>query len=91
VRLGELVSRALDLRRGAEGQVILDVLAPYTVAYHIREGSGLDHLIDVAFLVDESRRGDFEGAAEEIAEVFSERARLRLLGPVAPYDFVAEE
>jgi hypothetical protein len=91
VHLGELVSRALDGKRSYEGQVLLDVLTPYAAAYHVREGSGLDHLIEIAFLVDDSQREDFEAAAEEIAEVFSERARLRLLGPVAPYDFVAEE
>jgi hypothetical protein len=91
VRLGELVSRALDVKRSYEGRVLMDVLTRYAVAYHLREGSGLDHLIDIAFLVDDSQREDFEAAAEEIAEVFSERARLRLLGPVAPYDFVAEE
>jgi Gas vesicle synthesis protein GvpL/GvpF len=91
VRLGELVARALEVKRAYDGQVLLDVLAPHSAGYHVREASGLDHLLDVAFLVDVSRRADFEAAAEEIAAVMAERARLKLVGPVAPYDFVAEE
>jgi hypothetical protein len=51
----------------------------------------VDHMADVAFLVDVEQREAFEDAAEAVAEAMQERARLRLLGPMAPYDFVAEE
>jgi Gas vesicle synthesis protein GvpL/GvpF len=90
VRLGELVARALDGKRADDGDTILEEILPHTVAYNVREGGGLDHLLDVAFLVDADRREDFEAAAEKAGAAMGDRARLRLLGPLAPYDFVPE-
>jgi hypothetical protein len=90
VRLGELVARVMDSKRDLDGQAILDVLAPLAVEHRVRAGSGLDHLADIAFLVADERRNAFEDAAEELAAGFHGRARLRLMGPVAPYDFVPE-
>jgi hypothetical protein len=91
VRLGELVSKALEVKREADTQIMLDIVLPHTVAYHVRPGGDVDHMADVAFLVDVEQREAFEDAAEAVAEAMQERARLRLLGPMAPYDFVAEE
>jgi hypothetical protein len=41
-----------------------------------------------AYLVDHLARGAFETAAEQLAARWRDRARVRLLGPLAPYDFV---
>jgi hypothetical protein len=91
VRLGELVSKTLEAKREADTAIMLDAILPHTVAYHVRAGSDLDHMADVASLADVDQRQAFEDAAEAVAEAMHERARLRLLGPMAPYDFVAEE
>lgn len=91
LRLGELVAQALTRKREAESEVILDALAPHSVAHSIREREGIDHLLDAAFLVDTEQRGPFEQAAEATAASLHGRARLRLVGPLAPYDFVAEK
>lgn len=88
VRLGELVARAVDGKREYDAAVILDVALPHVAAHSVRAGSGVDHLLDVAFLVDDDRREGFEDALESVAEAMHERARFRLLGPLAPYDFV---
>jgi len=90
VRLGELVSQALSGRREIEGSAILEALLPHAVAYNVREGEGVDHLLDVAFLVRTEQREAFEAEAEDVAARLHDRARLRLLGPLAPYDFVPE-
>ena len=45
-------------------------------------------MLDVALLVDDERRADFEEQLESLAEEVHERIRLRLVGPMAPYDFV---
>jgi hypothetical protein len=88
VRLGELVARAMEAKSDDDGRVILDAVLPHVAAHHVRPGAGVDHLLDVAFLVDEDRREEFEDTLEALAEAMHERARLRLLGPQAPYDFV---
>ncbi len=88
VRLGELVARAMEAKRDHDAGIILDATLPHAAAHNPRAGSGVDHLLDVAFLVDDDRRQAFEDALESMAAAMHERARLRLFGPLAPYDFV---
>lgn len=90
VRLGELVAQALEDKRVRDADALLEVLIPLVAGHVVRAGGGLDHLLDVALLVDDDRRGDFEEHLEALAESVHERIRLRLVGPVAPYDFVEE-
>ena len=90
VRLGELVAAALEEKRWVDGQRVVDHLAPYAVEHRVREASDLEHLTEVVLLVDSDRGEDLEAAAEELAESMSTRARLALLGPMPPYDFVQE-
>jgi len=42
-------------------------------------------------LVERERQEEFEDAVEGVGEELAGRVRLRLLGPVAPYDFTPEE
>jgi len=91
VRLGELVSHALEAKSAADGQTLLSHIERYAAAVNIRESAGLDRLLDAALLVDDSRRAEFELAMEELAEAFAGRAHLKLIGPTAPYDFVEAE
>jgi hypothetical protein len=89
--MGELVAQALESKREADGKAVLDALLPHVVASRVLPGAGIDHLVDVAFLVDDDRRAAFEEAAEDVAASVAPRATVRLVGPVAPYDFVPEE
>jgi len=88
VRLGELVARAMEDKRELEVEALLDSILPLTAAYSLRSGAGIEHVLDVALLVDDDRRAEFEEHLEGLAEAVHERLRLRLVGPVAPYDFV---
>lgn len=91
LRLGELVSQALEAKRDEDGQRVLEALVPHSVASKVLKGAGVDHLIEVAFLVADDHRAVFEQAAEDVAASVAPRAKVRLVGPVAPYDFVPEE
>lgn len=89
VRLGELVSRAMELKREDDAAVLMDAVTPYVAAWSERGGAGgLDHVIDVALLIDTANLTAVEEHLEGLAEAVHERIRLRLVGPVAPYDFV---
>lgn len=90
MRLGELVARALAGKREADGRAILDRLLPHAVTYRVRDGGRIDHLVDAAFLVAADEQEAFDRAAESAAAEVRERATLQLVGPLAPYDFVAE-
>lgn len=87
VHLGELVSRAMEHKRDEDAQTILDVVRPYALDEATRAGGGVDHLLELAVLVDDDRAADLEEELEVLAEALHERIRLRLTGPVAPYDF----
>lgn len=90
VRLGELVARGLEAKREADGFVILDAVLPHVTDHVIRDGNAVDHLLDMSVLVAESERPAFEDALEAVAEAMHESARVQLVGPMAPYDFVEE-
>jgi len=91
VRLGELVARAVEAKSVADGEAILNRLESHAAAVNVRADPGVDQLADVALLVENTRRREFEQVVEDLATAFAGRARLRLVGPTAPYDFVAAE
>ena len=88
VRLGELVAKAMADKRARDTEMVLELVLPQAVSFSQRERAGVDHLLDCALLVDESRRAEFEDVLESVAEAVHERIRLQLVGPVPPYDFV---
>jgi hypothetical protein len=90
VRLGELVARAVEGKRAIDAESLLDSVEPLVAACVVRPGGATDHVADLALLVAEDRRADFEEQLELLAEQVHERIRLRLVGPVAPYDFVGD-
>jgi hypothetical protein len=90
VRLGELVSAALEHKRQGDAPVLLDPLLPYAAAYVVHDRGGLDHLLEVALLVDRERLPELEHLLEDLAEAVHERIRVQLMGPTAAYDFVGD-
>ena len=90
IRLGELVMKGMEAKRDSDGPKIVAALLPHAAASNVRQSAGTDQLIDVAFLVDDKQREAFEKAAEAVAEEFADRARIKLVGPTAPYDFVTD-
>jgi Gas vesicle synthesis protein GvpL/GvpF len=87
VRLGELVSQAMEHKREQDAEVILETVRPFTLDEAPRAGGGVSHLLDMAVLVEDDRVHELEDGLEALAEAIHERIRLRLTGPVAPYDF----
>lgn len=90
LRLGELVAGAMEAKRHLDATTLCDAIGPLTDAHKLELGSGLEVVFDLKVLVDDSRRAEFEERLEDLAETVHERMRLRLVGPVAPYDFVGE-
>jgi len=90
MRLGELVAGALESKRDWDAETIMGVVAPHVVAAEVRPGSGVDHVVKVALLVERSHEQAFEQVLEGLAETVHERIRVSLVGPLAPYDFVGE-
>ncbi|MBY8882224.1 GvpL/GvpF family gas vesicle protein [Actinacidiphila acidipaludis] len=90
VRLGELIYESVAARREKDTELIKERLGPLADAMVVSEAPTDDGVTDVAFLVNDDRRADFERTADRLAGDWQNRIRMRLLGPLAPYDFVAE-
>ena len=65
------------------------MLAPYCVASSVREQANEQEAANVAVLVETARQPGLEQAIGKLAGVWLGRVDLRVLGPLAPYDFVA--
>ncbi|WP_200210746.1 GvpL/GvpF family gas vesicle protein [Micromonospora coerulea] len=88
IRLGEMISQGVELRREAENAALIDALTPYAVAHVARPPSSELDAVNVAFLVAGDAEEDFIRTVEDFAEQRRELIRMRLLGPLAAYDFV---
>jgi hypothetical protein len=91
VRLGELVVGALEEKRETDAQQMLEKLRPLARQTAVSQPEQPDVVINAAFLVERARQQEFEDAVEDVGKTFAGRLRLRLLGPLAPYDFVPQE
>ncbi|KXK60677.1 hypothetical protein AWW66_17505 [Micromonospora rosaria] len=89
IRLGELISQAVEQRREAENRALVDAVGRYAVADAPRRPSHELDAVNVAFLVATDDEKDFVGAVEDFAEQRRDLIRMRLVGPLAPYDFVS--
>jgi Gas vesicle synthesis protein GvpL/GvpF len=87
IQLGELVAQALERKRQADTDVLAGTLAAHAAAVAEHPSGPPEIAADMAFLVPRQRRRRFEGAAEELAQHWQGRIRLRLVGPLPPYDF----
>ncbi|MFB9838908.1 GvpL/GvpF family gas vesicle protein [Actinoallomurus acaciae] len=88
VRLGELIIQALDAKREVDTEELMQTLSPHAVAATPRPPVDEDTAADAAFLVSEDDQTSFRKAVDELGYRWAGRIRLRVLGPLAPYDFV---
>ena len=90
MRLGELVAAALESKREWDAETIMEVVSPHVVAAQTKPGSGVEHVLKAALLVERVGEQALEDVLENLAETVHERIRLKLVGPLAAYDFVGE-
>ncbi|WP_405998907.1 GvpL/GvpF family gas vesicle protein [Streptomyces sp. NBC_00829] len=90
IELGRAITDAISCKRQTDTAEIQRRLAPFAVATVHAEPSVAEGVVSASFLVPQDKWATFEQAAEELAVHWHGRIRLRLLGPLAPYDFVDE-
>lgn len=89
VRLGELVNQAVEAARADDTANVTAALETLTVSAVERQPTHEQDAVHVAVLVDNARRRKFEKAVDAIVQRWRGRVDMRLLGPLAPYDFAA--
>lgn len=88
IRLGEIVTNALEAKGNADTQLLVDTLEPFSEQLVVRQAAHEMDVGSVAMLVRFTRHNEVQDAVAKLAEEWSDRATVRLLGPLAPYDFV---
>ena len=88
IAVGEAVNRAIAAKRDADTRKLVDVLTPHCVAVKIREAVHEEDAAHVAVLLDTERLVELEDALRKLDQEWAGRVTFRLLGPLAPYDFV---
>ena len=91
IRLGELVAAAVEQIRERDAARLHERLDGLALATNREPATGLQTAVNSAFLVERSRTAEFASAVDGAAEALDGRVALRLLGPLPPYSFVAEE
>jgi hypothetical protein len=90
IQLGESIAAALqDLRRD-DATALTEDLERVCARVRTQEPKEPDAVLDAAVLVDVEATDRFEQAVERWGERYAGWLRFRLVGPVAPYDFVQE-
>jgi hypothetical protein len=88
IRLGEIISDAIAAKREQDTRTLGQQMEGHCAASLVREPSHERDAVHVAFLVDEGQQDELQRVAEGIARAWADRVELRLLGPMAAYDFV---
>lgn len=89
IRLGELVAAAVEARRSADERRILERLEPLAAAVSPDRELPERVVLNVAFLVDRGRLGDFDRAVDAIAGEHAGAMRFSYAGPLALHNFAS--
>jgi hypothetical protein len=91
IRLGELINEAVAARREKDTRQLLPSIGDQCRASFVRQPTHELDAVYVAVLADLDKADELEKAVRDVASAWRERTELRLLGPMAPYDFVAAD
>jgi hypothetical protein len=86
--LGELIANAVEAKRQADTATVAAAAESVARAVNVREPTHEWDAFTVAMLVDVARQDDVEALAADIEHQGGQRVEVRLLGPMAAYDFV---
>jgi hypothetical protein len=88
IRLGELVSQAIERKREADAHGFVDVLGPVAEDIDVSDVSHERVALNASFLVDRKRVPEFDAELERIAKAQADRLRVKYTGPLPPHSFV---
>ena len=87
MQLGEIVSNAIAVKREEDTRALGDAVAGQVTASKVRPPTHELDAVYTAFLVETGAAKDLEQAVERLARDWDGRIELRLIGPLAAYDF----
>jgi hypothetical protein len=88
IDLGERIVAALEQKRAADDQAIVDRLAPRALAVEVGQPMHERMAVNASFLVAEDGLDEFNAELDRIAESHGGRLRFKATGPLPPHSFV---
>ena len=88
IELGEIVGNAIEAMRQADTRALGDAVDGQIAASVVREPSHELDAVHAAFLVENGQADVLQETVERLADEWRDRIELRLIGPLAAYDFV---
>lgn len=88
IRLGEIVGSAVAAKREADTSALVDRMRGQCAASAVRELTDDLDALKVAFLVDPDQEEELRSVVSELGDGASGRFDVRVLGPMAAWDFV---
>ncbi|MFG2077402.1 GvpL/GvpF family gas vesicle protein [Nonomuraea maritima] len=91
IRLGEIVAESIEAKRDMDTQLLVDGISGHYEMAVVRQPTHEQDAVHVALLVETGRQRELEETLTAFGERWEGRVDLRLLGPLAPYDFVTTQ
>jgi Gas vesicle synthesis protein GvpL/GvpF len=91
IQLGEMINEAVAAKREEDTRALGDAMEGHCVASVVRDPTHELDAAHVAFLVDSDQESDMEAVIEDLASDWDGRVEMRILGPMAAYDFVGSK
>ncbi|WP_067824955.1 GvpL/GvpF family gas vesicle protein [Nocardia inohanensis] len=91
ISLGETINAALEYKRQVDGQVMIEALQAFTEHLAIRPPTHEEEVADIAVLVPVAKQDELMRMINDLAEQWRGRVDMRVVGPLAAWDFVAAE
>ncbi|WP_066366695.1 GvpL/GvpF family gas vesicle protein [Herbidospora mongoliensis] len=91
IRLGEIINQSIEAKRDADTAAMWDEVEPVSVMAAVRPPSHELDAVHLAVLVENSRQHELEQAVESLGRKWADQVELRLMGPMAPYDFIVSQ
>lgn len=88
IRLGEMVKKALDAKKGREEKAILKFFKGLWVEHKANNVMGDQMITNCAFLVQKDQEKAFDEAVDKLTGKHDGRMKLKYVGPVPPCNFV---
>ncbi|MFE3230186.1 GvpL/GvpF family gas vesicle protein [Nocardia sp. NPDC059228] len=91
IALGEIVNTAMEDKRHADSETLIRALAPLTGQMSLRPSTQENEVADIAVLMPLTQEKALVRTVDKVAELWSDRVHLRVVGPLAAWDFLAVE
>lgn len=88
IKLGEIINDAVSAKRHKDTRALGNAMDGHCVASVVREPTHELDAAHVAFLVETDEESDVQQVVDDLARDWEGRIEVRLLGPMAAYDFV---